>query len=156
VRRLLIGYGNPGRGDDALGPRLAEALAAEKLPDLDVAVDFQLNVENAFDLRGYDAVYFVDACVDGPAPYLFRRIAPRDPPVFSSHAASPEGVLALAKRLFDIDVPGYVLAVRGYAFDEFGAPLSPAAEQNYHQALAFLRDHLRSSDSENAARVSCP
>ncbi len=142
MRALLIGYGNPGRGDDGLGPALAEALEADGLPGLDVEVDFQLNVENAFDLKGYDAVYFVDAAVQGPEPFDFHRIQPSDPALFSSHAVSPEGVLALADKLFGLRVPGYVMAVRGYAFDEFGADLSPQARLNLRAATAFLRQHL--------------
>lgn len=142
MARLLIGYGNPGRGDDALGPALAEALEALALPGLDVVVDFQLNVENAFDLKGYDAVYFVDAAVQGAEPFVYRQIQPEDPALFSSHAVSPEGVLALAQKLFGLTVPGYVMAIRGYAFDEFGAPLTPRAALNLQAARQRLLAEL--------------
>jgi hydrogenase maturation protease len=154
MRRLLIGYGNPGRGDDALGPRLAEAVQEAGIKGLDVEVDFQLNVENAFELKGYDAGYFVDAAADGPAPYSFRRIGPKDPAAFSSHSVSPEGVLALARSLFGADPDCYVLAVRGYAFDEFGAPLSKEAEENYRSALEFLRGLLGPALRPQKARIS--
>lgn len=143
MRVLLIGYGNPGRGDDGLGPALAGALAAAGPPGVEVETDFQLNVENAFDLKGFDAVYFADAAVEGPEPFAFRRIRPADPAVFSSHAVSPEGVLALAQRLFGVKVPGYVMAVRGYSFDEFGAPLSPQAARNLDAAVDFMKQELR-------------
>lgn len=145
MRRLLIGYGNPGRGDDGLGPALAEALEAEALAGLDVKVEFQLNVENAFDLQGYDAVYFVDAAVQGAEPYDFHAIRPQDPALFSSHAVSPEGVLALADKLFGLKVPGYILAIKGYSFDDFGAPISPQAQRNLDAATAFLSAHLSQS-----------
>lgn len=143
MRVLLIGYGNPGRGDDGLGPALAEAVDQAALPGVEVEVDFQLNVENAFDLKGYDAVYFVDAAVAGAEPFEFHRIQPQDPATFSSHAVSPEGVLALADKLFGLKVPGFVMAVRGYDFDEFGAPLSLRAAENLAAAQAFLLDHLK-------------
>lgn len=142
MRVLLIGYGNPGRGDDGLGPALAEAMDSVQLPGLEVEIDFQLNVENAFDLKGYDAVYFVDAAIAGAEPFDFHRIRPQDPATFSSHAVSPEGVLALAEKLFGLKVPGYVMAVRGYEFDEFGAPISPRAAENLAAARVFLREHL--------------
>ena len=44
---LLIGYGNPGRGDDGLGPALSEAVAARSLPGLEVDTDYQLVAEHA-------------------------------------------------------------------------------------------------------------
>jgi hydrogenase maturation protease len=144
MARLLIGYGNPGRGDDGLGPALAEAVEALGLKGVDVKVGFQLNVEDAFDLQGYEAVYFVDAAVQGPEPYDYRRIQPEDPAQFSSHAVSPEGVLALAEALFGLRVPGYVMAVRGYSFDDFGAPLSSRAAANLEAATARLLQVLDS------------
>ena len=52
---LLIGYGNPGRGDDGLGPALAEAIEQKQYADVEVDIDFQLNVEDAYALEGRDA-----------------------------------------------------------------------------------------------------
>lgn len=146
MKALLIGYGNPGRGDDALGPALAEAIEGLQVPGLEVEVDFQLNVEDAYDLKDYDAAIFADATVAGDEPFLWRRIQPADSAQFSSHAASPEGVLQLAKKLFGINIDGYVLGIRGYEFETFGAPLTPRAQDNLRQAIAFLADRLRGGD----------
>lgn len=44
-RILLIGYGNPGRGDDGLGPALAAAIEAMELPGVTVEADYQLMVD---------------------------------------------------------------------------------------------------------------
>jgi hydrogenase maturation protease len=142
ARLLLIGYGNPGRGDDALGWAVAEAMDKLGLRDLEVKLDYQLNVEHAFDLKGHDAVIFVDAALAGPESFEFRPLTPSDPATFSSHSVSPSGVLALARDLFGVVVPGYVLAVRGYEFDEFGAELSPGARRNLEAATAFLKEEL--------------
>ncbi len=61
---LVLAVGNPSRGDDALGPRLLDALHAAGA-DLDGQVellgDFQLQIEHVLDLRGRRAVLFVDA-----------------------------------------------------------------------------------------------
>ena len=53
---LLLGYGNPSRGDDALGPMLLEMLEADRragrAPDnFETLTDFQLQVEHALDLQ---------------------------------------------------------------------------------------------------------
>ena len=146
MRALLIGYGNPGRGDDALGPALAEAIEALGMEGLKVEVDFQLNVEDAWELTGYDLAIFADAAVQGAEPFFWREVLPADEARFSSHAASPEGVLALARRLFNAKVRGFVIGIRGYEFDVFGAPLTPRAQDNLGQAIAFLTARLRAGE----------
>jgi hydrogenase maturation protease len=143
MRTLLIGYGNPGRGDDGLGQALAEAIEAMGLPDLKVEVDFQLNVEDAWDLGGYDRAIFADAAVEGVEPFFWKEVEPADAAQFSSHAASPAGVIKLARTLFNAQVRGFVLGIRGYQFDEFGAAISPRAQGNLRQAIAFLAEELR-------------
>ncbi|MDP2785684.1 MAG: Ni/Fe hydrogenase, partial [Sulfurimicrobium sp.] len=60
---LVFGYGNPSRGDDALGPLLLEQLAALNLPHVELLTDFQLQVEHAVDLQGRERVLFIDASV---------------------------------------------------------------------------------------------
>ncbi len=150
MRTLLLGYGNPGRGDDALGPALAEAASAWGIQGLTARQAFQLNVEDAMDLGSYDAAVFVDASVRGPAPFEWRALGEGGTPSFSSHEASPEGVLALGRRLFGVRTRAYVLAIRGYDFDEFGAPLSAAAAANLAAAQDFLRPLLRAGLPQEA------
>jgi DNA-binding response OmpR family regulator len=50
-RVLVIGYGNPGRLDDGLGPALAETLQRLDLPGVTVDADYQLTAEDG--LRKY-------------------------------------------------------------------------------------------------------
>jgi hydrogenase maturation protease len=142
-RALVIGYGNPGRQDDGLGPALAEALAARGIPGLRVESDYQLTIEDAADVAGCDVVVFADAALSGPEPFSFRPVEPRRAVGFSSHSVTPEAVLALARDLFGAAARGYVLAVRGYRFDEFGELLSRRAEGNLAAALRFLEARLR-------------
>ena len=58
---LVFGWGNPSRGDDALGPLFVEAVEAMKLPGIECLTDFQLQVEHALDLRRRSRILFVDA-----------------------------------------------------------------------------------------------
>ena len=60
-RILLIGYGNPGRADDGLGPALADRIEALDLPGLTVESDYQLSIEHAALAAGHDIVIFADA-----------------------------------------------------------------------------------------------
>ena len=139
---LLMGYGNPGRLDDGLGPALAEALAKSGIPGLTVESDYQLTVEDAAAVAAHDRVVFADASVDAPEPFQFGPLEPERAMSFSSHSITPGGVLALAQELFGATTRAYVLGIRGYHFDEFGERLSARARANLDAALEFLKDWL--------------
>jgi hydrogenase maturation protease len=143
---LVIGYGNPGRLDDGLGPALAEALQAEEIPGTTVETRYQLNVEDAAAAAEHDIVIFADAASTGPEPFAFGQLAPANPagPAgFSSHAVKPEAVLALAESDFGSKAKGYLLAVRGYSFGGFGEKLSEKARENLDAAVHFMGKKLR-------------
>lgn len=140
--RLVVAIGNPSRGDDALGPLLAERLSALDLPGVEVLTDFQLQIEYALDLRGRDEVIFIDAAVSGEAPFTFDAIAPGGDASVTTHALSPRALLAgYAKLTGEAPPPSYVLAVRGQAF-ELGEGLSAQAAANLEAGWAALRARL--------------
>ncbi len=135
---LLIGYGNPGRLDDGLGPRLAEAIAAHDLPGVTVESNYQLNVEDAALIAEHDVVIFADAHVACSPPLLFAPLEAALSVSFSTHSIDPASLIALARETFGADVAAFVLGVRGYEFNEFGETLSKGAQENLQRALAFL------------------
>jgi len=141
---LLYGFGNPGRGDDGLGPALASAIEALEVPGLDVDANYQLTVEDAAEIGGYSAVVFADAAVQGPAPFGFSRID--DSTVgyvgWTSHSVSPAQVVALARDLFASKVKAYTLGIRGYQLGDLDEVLSTAAKENLAEALAFAKKAL--------------
>ncbi len=139
---LLIGYGNPGRGDDGLGPALVERLESAGVEGLELMSDYQLTVDLAYDIASFETVVFADAAASGEAPYTFRSIAPGAPLRFTSHSQSAEGVLYLAETLFGAHVCGFQLGVRGYRFDEFNESLSPGALSNLEASVDFVLEHL--------------
>lgn len=141
--RLVIAIGNPSRGDDALGPLIAERLEALGLPGVEVLTDFQLQIEYALDLRGREEVIFVDATVAGDAPFTFESIAPGDDTSVTTHALSPRALLAGYAKLTGKAPPrAIVLVVRGQAF-ELGEDLSAGALENLERATAALVLRLR-------------
>ena len=132
---LVLAIGNPSRGDDALGPLAAQALAELALPGVEVLPDFQLQVEHALDLLGRSLVVFIDAAVTGVAPFEFRPLAPAADVRHSTHSLSPAAVLDAYRRLTGEEPPSaLLLAIRGYGF-ELGAPLSEKAAVNLQAAL---------------------
>ena len=143
---LLIGYGNPGRLDDGLGPALAESLEELNLENVTIDSDYQLTVEDADAVAEHDVVIFADASVNGPEPFSFARIEPKTAVSFSSHSVEPEAVLGLAHDMFEAKTRGYVLGIRGYAYNEFGEVLSDQAKKNLFAAYEFIVDVIKKGD----------
>ena len=141
---LLIGFGNPGRLDDGLGPALARAIEKLDLPGVTVDADYQLTVENSAEAAKHRIVIFADADTGGPEPFWLKRIEPSGSGVtFSTHSIDPRAVLALARDLFGAEPEGFLLGIRGYAFNEFGEGLSEKAEANLAAAVRHLTEALR-------------
>lgn len=150
ARVLVLGYGNPGRGDDGLGPALVAALEVDPPDGATLASNYQLTVEDGMDVAAHEVAIFVDAATSGAAPLAFTPVAPAEAVSFSSHHVSPGSVLALARTLFGARTRAYTLAIRGYEFDAFREALSPAAAENLAASVAFLRRRLDAQDYEAA------
>src|SRR5689334_18135965 len=144
---LVLGVGNPSRGDDALGPLFLERLAQALEPEVangavELLGDYQLQIEHALDIAGRARVVFVDASVSAAPPFEYRRIEPRPDRSHSTHALSPEAVLDAQRRLGGECPDAWVLAIRGERFG-LGEPLSERASAHLEAALAFFRDEAR-------------
>ncbi len=154
---LIFGYGNPSRGDDALGPELLQRIEdalyhGPGRDQVELLTDFQLQVEHAMDLSGRELVLFADASVSAIAPYEFCRIGPERDVSYTSHALSPAAVLNVCQQLHQSPLPPcYLLSIRGYSF-ELGNSLSEPARANLTQSLDFVLRLLHSEDPGEAAR----
>ena len=135
---LVLAVGNPSRGDDAIGPELAARIEEARLPGVEVIVEFQLQVENALDLVGRERVIFLDAGTGTPAPFELKRVEAAAEFLHTSHALSPEAVLATYLRVTGTAPPeSWVLCVRGESF-ELGQSLSDAAAARIESAWPAL------------------
>ncbi|MDD2767351.1 MAG: hydrogenase maturation protease [Methylococcus sp.] len=148
---LVFGYGNPSRGDDALGPlfldALQERLASSQMGNIEFLQDFQLQIEHALDLDGRDRVLFVDAHAGCPPPYCFERLTPHRDESYTTHAMSPQALLEVYQRLNRSDPPPcYLLSIRGERFG-LGEALSRAAESNLQCALRFAETLIGETQS---------
>jgi len=134
---LLFGWGNPSRGDDALGPQLIERIEALNLPGVACLTDFQLQVEHALDLENRQRILFIDASIEAAAPFRHSRLLPARDASFSTHAITPESVMQVYVDLHDDDPPPcYQLAIRGERF-ELGEPLTPNASAHLDAAFQW-------------------
>lgn len=137
---LVIGFGNPGRGDDGLGPAFAERIAARDLPGVEVVTAYQLMVEHALTIAETRCVVFADAWMGDVAPCRFERIAPARSGDVTSHALTPETVLTLAATLFGADPEAHLMAIAGTEFHRVHEGLSAAAAANLDRAEALFLD----------------
>lgn len=106
---LFFGYGNPSRGDDALGPLLIERINQYKLPCLTSLVDMQLMVEHAADLTGYNQVVFVDADVACKIPFEFSEVSASKDDSYTSHAVTPAALLYTFQQIYRCPPPPSLL-----------------------------------------------
>ena len=135
---LIFTWGNPSRGDDALGPRMYDLLIENALPDVEVLTDFQLQIEHTVDMERRGRIIFIDASLSADAPFEFYRLDPRQDDSYTTHAMSPQSLLATYQKVYGTEpAPAFMLSIRGYTFD-LGLPVSDAAAANLAQAFSFL------------------
>jgi hydrogenase maturation protease len=149
-RILILGYGNPGRQDDGLGPAAAAGIERLGWPGVSALDAYQLNIEDAMDAAAHDIVWFADAARSGPSPFAVHDVAPAQTIEFTSHIMRPETILAIARQCYGRSPRGFLLAIRGYEF-EFTEALTPRATDNLRVALALLTERIRAMRMEAAA-----
>jgi hydrogenase maturation protease len=145
-RILIYGIGNPSRQDDALGivfiEKLQEWVEREKLPNITFDSNYQLNIEDAYDISERDVVVFVDASVEPIDGFHFHQIFPGDSISISSHSMSPESVLSLCDELYDAKPAGFLLTIKGFSW-ELDSKMTTKAEENLDSAVAFAKGLLK-------------
>jgi hydrogenase maturation protease len=144
---LVLGWGNPSRGDDALGPLFVERLmqhAQAALPPgrVECLTDFQLQIEHALDLIGRDRVLLVDASLDLDLPFVVSEPRAARNASFSTHALGPDALLQVYTELQgEAPPPCTLLAIRAAAF-ELGEPPGEQALADLEQALIWAQSWL--------------
>jgi hydrogenase maturation protease len=133
---LVIGYGSELHGDDAVGRRVADAVAGWGRPDMRALSVHQLTPELAEPLSEADAVVFVDACADGDADAIRLRLLEATPAAASGHISDPGWLLTLTEALYGRRPAAWLLTVPARDF-ALGDGLSAAAR---HGASVALRE----------------
>jgi hydrogenase maturation protease len=138
ARLLVIGYGNTLRGDDGVGPKVAEAVEALSLPGVRSLTCPLLTPELAEPVSQVSTVVFVDAAVDAPRDVQMRKLAPAASSQIMAHAASPATLLALARDVFGHAPEAWLLTI---PVNELGVgeALSPLAQNGLKIALQEIK-----------------
>lgn len=146
-RTLIIGYGNPLRGDDGVGCRAAELLAegggeTPPLPagDVEALACHQLTPELALRIAEADRLILIDACAFGePGTITEQTLAPQQADATSlTHHVDAAGLLAMSQILYGRAPAATLFTVSGGSFD-YGETLTPPVTAALPAVLARIR-----------------
>ena len=135
---LLIGIGNSGRSDDALGWLFLDRLSEDDGTSFDMEYRYQLQIEDAELIGRYAKVFFVDATMEYTRNgYLLKPCRVNGNHTFTTHQLTPEAVLYLCKTLYGETPDAYIFGIQGYIWD-LKIGLSEKAESNIAKAIAYF------------------
>jgi hydrogenase maturation protease len=123
---LIIGYGNPLRGDDAVGQRIAEIMEYRLADEgVQVKIVYQLTPELVEPISRVQTVVFIDARV-GETPGLVTQesVKPETDAGAFTHNVSPVTLLGAADELYGVIPTGVLISIVGATFD-YSCQLSP-------------------------------
>lgn len=140
---LVIGIGNPWRGDDGVGHAVVEALQGTS--GLTTATCSGEPAELMDLWQGHHPVILVDAIVTGAAPGALHRLDAREPlsrgARYSSHGIGLAEAVELARSLGDLPETLIVHGIEPARLED-GAGLSPQAIDAIPKAARRILDDL--------------
>ena len=135
---LVVGYGNELRSDDAVGPRVARAVAGWQRTGVGGIAVHQLTPEMAALLGETSVVVFVDAYGESENGKVRLRPLEAGPGAALRHTSDPRWLLALAEALYGRRPEAWLLTIPAADFG-LGRRLSPAARAGARSALRRIR-----------------
>jgi hydrogenase maturation protease len=150
---LVIGYGNPLRGDDGVGQHAAWMLAeCANLTHTDVICCHQLTPELAEPISRAALVIFIDATRnEGPGTIRRHRLSPLPGPGAFTHNVSPQALLTSAQALYG-NCPAAILYSVGGQYFDYTDTLSAPVRAALPRLLRRVKRHCRRCEqAENPA-----
>jgi hydrogenase maturation protease len=155
-RVLVIGYGSPIRGDDAIGPlvadRLIDTIESERIV---VHSRHILTAELVGEVAEAGLVIFLDASVEGvPGEVRCRPLAP-DPnaTISMAHFLDPRELLAWVAALYGQAPPAYLITATAQTFDYAGYQLSPTADNAVQPMIDWTHKLIEQFAAQTSAII---
>lgn len=148
IELLVIGYGNSLRGDDSVGPRVAQSIENLKLPGVRTLCCTLLTPELAATLSRARKVVFVDATVEEKSETELRKLTPAESSQVFAHSAEPTTLLAMARDLFGHAPEAWCLPIPVQNMD-VGEELSALAKDGMGAALQTIQELARGDEKRN-------
>jgi hydrogenase maturation protease len=149
---LIVGIGNPLRGDDGLGQALVEQLGQSSNLDCNVLAVHQLTPELAEQMAKADFVVLIDASREGkPGEVRVHQLPFPTPPQRSGalgpHHMRPEELIYLTAATYGYCPPVTIISVTGTQFD-LDEQLSEPVIQSLSHVNTILSQMLVSGKGE--------
>jgi hydrogenase maturation protease len=138
---LTIGLGNPLRGDDAAGWRVAETVATWRRPGVRVLTVRQLTPEITVELIETATLIVVDASVESRDTVTIRPAPISASSGRLTHATRIDELLQLCRILSGRAPDAWLVGLPARCF-ELGGELSPECRKHMDHALAALAQRL--------------
>lgn len=158
-RRIVLGVGNPDRGDDAAGRAVARHLRRLLPANVEVVEHDGEATTLLVQIDGATAAFVVDACASGAPAGTIRRFDVSAAPLpelgfgLSTHGFGLGMAIELARTLDQLPQQCIVYAIEGASF-ETGAPLSPpvaaAVGDVARRLYAEIADQMQKEDPHHA------
>jgi len=154
LRSAAVCLGSPFRGDDAVGPLVADRLRAAGASVLDCADEPTRLIDEWAEL---DTLVIVDAVTTEARPGTLYRLdvgggpLPREVGLASTHAVGVADALALGRELGRAPRRAVVLGLEGHAFG-VGDELTPAVARALDDLVAAVLEELGAEEQCTSAR----
>lgn len=148
---LIYGYGNPGRQDDGLGiiftEHIEEWIKNNKINNVSVDSNYQLNIEDADTISKFDIVIFVDATQENIEEFTISKVNPSPETEFTMHSVAPSLVLYLCNDIYKKIPDTYLLHIKGYEWN-FMTKITDKALNNFQKAFEFITTKFLNEEYE--------
>ncbi len=143
---LVLGYGNPLRGDDAFGWYVADLLAREYQDDEQIRVMacHQLTPDLAETLSHFESVVFIDvSCEQTEEIVRCVQLEPKVSSTMFSHHVTPSTLLITSEILYGWLPRAFMVSIMGKTFG-LGEEMSPQVRSQIPGILNRIREVVNS------------
>ncbi len=144
----LVGFGNPQRRDDGLGPYIVRRLKSilKSCDKIGFLIVRHPEPSIVAELQGAGRILFVDATAKALTKgWQMNRIEPElDMLPYTTHHFTPAVILGIMRMLYGQSPPTWVLTVEGSDFG-FGRSLTSTAKERAQAAVAAIVGFARAN-----------
>lgn len=144
-RILLYGLGDASHQDASLGIEFIDCMKPwieqQKLEvNVHLAMNNQLQVEDAENLANHDLVIFVDASQENICDFYLSKVEPEE----KGEKVTPGYLLHMCEQLYNNKPLSYYLHIRGYKWSN--GEISIKAKNNLCKAVGYVQDKVLHPD----------
>ncbi|MDD5401421.1 MAG: hypothetical protein PHQ93_09565 [Sulfurimonas sp.] len=116
--RIIIGYGNELRGEDAFGVDVIKELQKLSLKDTKLISVFQLTPEIVLEMLDADEIIFIDTCSNEKNHYKLACSLTQQNGLNLSHHIAPKTIIYMLESLYDKRPSFFIYSMMSSSFDE--------------------------------------